>query len=1490
MNIFFLYVCLLLSAILKYFVVCLQAVPLRLNANSTGHVNSPETIIIGRKTAQSKSQSIPKTRKGRKSIQPMNNKIQTANEYFDGVSELFKTPYQEVRQNESGKLGSAPRRSSTRVRFSTVKHMSPDIPVRSQDLVNISGIKAIKTPPSVLKRSSRLNIGTPFPDVTERSTKSPESPLAKELDSSNSEIIKIPQLLIRRVSDKILSETFDHSNQEITSIFPGNTPKSAIKSKPVSLHKKISSLRDSDRSFNSGRQSKNVSVLNASGTDLSGKKIVVQDVTMNSTFSPLSIISGNNFTSITTSEKKSSENALRVIFSDYDVNSGSSNLVDKSVSSVNKRKQRSHGSKTSVTPENLELFITDGTSQKSRRKTRSVLSENLSKSRLSVHSNANTQNISDTIFSSRLGSSEDESLNISVNLSVSRRSSKRRSQSSVASSKQNNSKLLTPDERVAETRSQSSYNRNSKDRFAVSTPKDMIAHKSSRKSSSLSNSGTGESQIGQNIAYGSGRKLRNSSFSKTQNSDLSVSKSSRKSETAWKTYELPTDTTDLNSSKNFDNIVSNKESLIHQIPKETSSSKKNKSTSKQKSLSDISSSSSKHENRATPNVPEELFVSPILALRRQSVRNDLRNVAGVKRIMSPLSNSPASSYVNVHGIKRLIKTPRKSSEHVGVSEIKNLFVTSPVADYTDVKGVKRLLTTPKSPQIGYTNVDGIKKLFDRNVPASDYTDVMGIKQICRKRSPKSSYLDVTGVRRIFKEDRSPQSPMLVGVECLFESPKSISVDKVVQEPSTSDEKRISSEVSSSLKKTEPSKKSASPAAKRRKIVYNKSQVSVQEDSSRRPTRRRQAYVQEAENLFESSGDNLVQKPSVSRRKVNTPEVDRAVEKRTNEHVKLTPKISKQKLFNEGEDYKIIQDLIHEDSRRKTRTRQTNIKEVKTGKNKKTENNRLDRDTVVHKEKRGRKPKQRSDTSSSPDKKNKKLAQDSEPAETVVKGQNRLSSKKDQEMSGIRSQSISKLSTPTNKKHSRKRKSDTTSEETDVSATVFPEDKRRKVENVSSAKTEQVSNKISTRKRGGDISKNKTNKVEQIIHETADAESKSTEITGIRTRNKVNLIGKGVIVSTKTIRKTRNQVSGDVNSDTVLSGNETFTDITKETKGRVVKINVSKDIKEVKKRKEDNIQLEVADHKHTEVIRKTRTAVRNENLKSPDRTKSTSRKNTREAKLSSGNKENAKHIDANKVPTEALKAKKIDSDIKLQKSKETINARSRQGRSVEKNSSPVLKKRTRNQLLETGNETKDVLISGKDTSSGGTEKTVSPKKKRNTRKTTKDSGIILQEGTDIKVSPKIRKTRNKNLSEGIQKSNAQNEEIEKEYDNNITNIVSTRTRRKQQQTNNVDSAVSTKIDDTAEVIVSINIPRNKNKGKENLSESTPDLVRSLKFKNSEQSASPPKKTKENKAVKFVNEVVETVRPRRNLQHSEDMGKSTRKSVLSGTSQKKVQFNT
>lgn len=161
--------------------------------------------------------------------------------------------------------------------------------------------------------------------------------------------------------------------------------------------------------------------------------------------------------------------------------------------------------------------------------------------------------------------------------------------------------------------------------------------------------------------------------------------------------------------------------------------------------------------------------------KQASPKNDLTDLRGVRRLLqSPKpTKSPQNDLTDVRGVKRLLESPKPQK--------------SPYNDLTDVTGVKQILGTPcqqKSPANDLTDVRGVKELFrstrKRAFPENDLTDVRGVKQLLRsplqQKSPHNDLRDVTGVKNLFRSPERLKTPNndlsdVVGVSSLFNSPQ-----------------------------------------------------------------------------------------------------------------------------------------------------------------------------------------------------------------------------------------------------------------------------------------------------------------------------------------------------------------------------------------------------------------------------------------------------------------------------------------------------------------------------------------------------------------------------------------------------------------------------------------------------------------------------------------------------------------------------------------------
>ncbi|XP_049810700.1 proliferation marker protein Ki-67-like [Schistocerca nitens] len=184
--------------------------------------------------------------------------------------------------------------------------------------------------------------------------------------------------------------------------------------------------------------------------------------------------------------------------------------------------------------------------------------------------------------------------------------------------------------------------------------------------------------------------------------------------------------------------------------------------------------------------------------QQKSPKNDLTNVRGVKRLLqSPRQQkSPKNDLTNVRGVKRLLQSPRQQkspkNDLTNVRGVKRLLQSprqqkSPKNDLTNVRGVKRLLQSPrqqKSPKNDLTHVRGVKRLLQsprqQKSPQNDLTDVRGVKRLLqsprKQKSPQNDLTDVRGVKRLLQSPRQPKSPQndltgVEGVKRLLQSPR-----------------------------------------------------------------------------------------------------------------------------------------------------------------------------------------------------------------------------------------------------------------------------------------------------------------------------------------------------------------------------------------------------------------------------------------------------------------------------------------------------------------------------------------------------------------------------------------------------------------------------------------------------------------------------------------------------------------------------------------------
>ncbi|XP_075238237.1 uncharacterized protein LOC142334249 isoform X2 [Lycorma delicatula] len=219
----------------------------------------------------------------------------------------------------------------------------------------------------------------------------------------------------------------------------------------------------------------------------------------------------------------------------------------------------------------------------------------------------------------------------------------------------------------------------------------------------------------------------------------------------------------LNSIKKSDNKRQSKklESLEPRSAESSITKRAKKSVSFVEKSENVSNSMFDFTTEQTQaNISKSIIISPLStgSNRKKSNSSDSFNIRKVETVISP--KSPATSYVNVTGVKKILRTPKSpKSSSFYMEGVKRLLKTpkSPKSSYLNVEGVKRLMRTPKSPKSSYLNVEGVKRLGRTpKSPKSSYLDVEGVKRLLRTpKSPKSSYLNVEGVKRIFETPEKP---------------------------------------------------------------------------------------------------------------------------------------------------------------------------------------------------------------------------------------------------------------------------------------------------------------------------------------------------------------------------------------------------------------------------------------------------------------------------------------------------------------------------------------------------------------------------------------------------------------------------------------------------------------------------------------------------------------------------------------------------------------
>uniref|UniRef100_T1JG45 Succinate dehydrogenase assembly factor 3, mitochondrial n=1 Tax=Strigamia maritima TaxID=126957 RepID=T1JG45_STRMM len=213
-----------------------------------------------------------------------------------------------------------------------------------------------------------------------------------------------------------------------------------------------------------------------------------------------------------------------------------------------------------------------------------------------------------------------------------------------------------------------------------------------------------------------------------------------------------------------------KKSKTNKAFKKVSSKKKNLSISPQ-----LQEESFSFSTFATPNIPQDVFVSPLTNEKKPSpVKNSAKRKSSNKLDLSsdckrtrlslrttpiPLKRS-GSSTRSLSPTKKIIpETPLSSRKPLRKRKPAKK-QNSPKSEYTKVEGMKRLFET--IPSADYTNIAGLKKMFNDQSPVADYANVGGLKRLFQTRTPKPDYTNTDGVERLFLKSGTPKSHDLSG--------------------------------------------------------------------------------------------------------------------------------------------------------------------------------------------------------------------------------------------------------------------------------------------------------------------------------------------------------------------------------------------------------------------------------------------------------------------------------------------------------------------------------------------------------------------------------------------------------------------------------------------------------------------------------------------------------------------------------------------------------
>lgn len=155
---------------------------------------------------------------------------------------------------------------------------------------------------------------------------------------------------------------------------------------------------------------------------------------------------------------------------------------------------------------------------------------------------------------------------------------------------------------------------------------------------------------------------------------------------------------------------------------------------------------------ATGDITPEMFVSPL------DTPSGSPDLTGVKRLFQ--RTSPADDLRDVRGVKRLLRTPRKSvrNDLTDVFGVKAIFARSPANRLSDVR-IKGAFVA--GPENDLRDVRGVRSLFGRRSAADDLRDVSGVKRALQRGSPRNDLRDVSGVGELFRS-RDDSVDLLLG--------------------------------------------------------------------------------------------------------------------------------------------------------------------------------------------------------------------------------------------------------------------------------------------------------------------------------------------------------------------------------------------------------------------------------------------------------------------------------------------------------------------------------------------------------------------------------------------------------------------------------------------------------------------------------------------------------------------------------------------------------